>query len=170
MFVFAIDPGNVQSAYALMDNQYTILSKGKSSNEEVMDCMNQTLRIRQSVTVVIEKVACYGMPVGREVFDTCEWIGRFSQQANSIGCTVEYIFRMDEKMNLCHNSKAKDGNIRTALIERFAKHDLKNGKGTKKNPDVFYGVSKDIWAAIAVAVTYLDKIGESTSSERNKYQ
>jgi hypothetical protein len=53
--------------------------------------------------------------------------------------------------------KAKDSNIRQALIDRYAQFDFKNGKGTKANQDVFYGVSKDVWAAIAVGVTYYEK-------------
>ena len=53
--------------------------------------------------------------------------------------------------------KAKDSNIRQALIDRFANFDFKNGKGTAKNKDVFYGVTKDVWSAIAIGVTYYEK-------------
>jgi hypothetical protein len=46
--------------------------------------------------------------------------------------------------------KAKDGNIRQALIDRFGP------VGTKKNPGWFYGFSGDVWQAYAVGVTYAD--------------
>lgn len=158
--VFAIDPGNEQSAWCIMTDDYELLDFGKAPNREVMETMlnrlkNNVIAVSQIKNVIIERVASYGMPVGREVFDTCEWIGRFSQEAEKL-VHIGYIYRKDEKLYICQDSRAKDANIRAALIERFAKHDLKNGRGTKANPDYFYGVKADIWAAIAVAVTYLD--------------
>jgi hypothetical protein len=57
-------------------------------------------------------------------------------------------------MNLCNSMKAKDSNIRQALIDRFGE------VGVKKAPGWFYGFKKDVWAAYAVGVTYLDKIKE----------
>lgn len=163
MIVFAIDPGNEESAWCAMNDKYELLDFDKQPNKKVMDEMISRIskddpdRIFMPLydAVVIERVASYGMPVGREVFETCEWIGRFSQEAEK-QTSVRYIYRRDEKLTLCFDSKAKDANIRAALIERFAKHDFKNGRGTKKDPDYFYGVKADIWAAIAVAVTYLD--------------
>ncbi|MCI8362245.1 MAG: hypothetical protein HFJ41_03805 [Clostridia bacterium] len=68
------------------------------------------------------------MAVGATVFDTCVWIGQFKQKAIENDITVEYIYRKDEKMNICHSMKAKDSNIRQALIDRFGE------VGTKKNP------------------------------------
>ena len=77
--------------------------------------------------MVIEMIASYGMPVGKEVFDTCVWIGRFAEAS---GMPTNYIYRKDEKMNICHSKRAKDSNIRQALIDRFGV------VGTKKNPRV----------------------------------
>lgn len=94
--------------------------------------------------VIIEMIACYGMAVGKEVFETCVWIGRFKQIAKSQEVEVEYIYRKDEKINLCNSMKAKDSNIRQALIDRFGE------VGTKRNPGWFYGFKKDVWSAYAV--------------------
>ena len=67
------------------------------------------------------------MPVGKEVFETCVWIGRFIQIFNS-KINTHFIYRKDEKINICNSMKAKDSNIRQALIDRFGT------VGTEKNP------------------------------------
>lgn len=156
MVIFAIDPGNVYSAFAVVGGDYTIYYKEKCKNDELLEWM-KTFKVDR---VVIERVASYGMPVGREVFDTCEWIGRFTQVAMDLALPVEYIFRHEEKIAICHSPHAGDANIRRALIDRFARQDLKNGKGTKKEPDFFYGFKADMWAAFAVAYTYIEKTKE----------
>lgn len=149
MKILAIDPGNIKSAYCLIDtNTYKPSSFGKQDNNWLLGFMNTQGALFDKV--IIEMIASYGMPVGKEVFDTCVWIGRFKQIAESQDLEVEYIYRKDEKMNICHSMKAKDSNIRQALIDRFGE------VGTKKNPGWFYGFKADIWQAYAVGVTYLD--------------
>lgn len=154
--ILAIDPGNIQSAYCIIDKtSYKPIEFGKIDNNDLREKMLSDLKYFPIETVVIEMIASYGMPVGKEVFDTCVWIGMFIE---TFKCpNTYYIYRKEEKINLCGSMKAKDSNIRQALIDRFAKFDFKNGKGTKKQQDFFYGFSKDVWAAYAVGITWLDK-------------
>ena len=151
MTVLAIDPGNLQSAYCFLDAEtLKPLRFGKVNNHEVLSILASWPYEK----LVIERVASYGMAVGRDVFETCEWVGRFTQAA--LPHRADYLYRREEKLHICGDSRANDANIRRALIDRFARHDLKTGKGTKKNPDWFYGFHADIWAAYAVGVTYIE--------------
>lgn len=157
MKIFAIDPGNVESAYCMIDGgTLRPLEFDKLQNDTLLDNVRWFDTGKVPDVVVIERVASYGMAVGKEVFETCEWVGRFTEAVQTQGIPVEYIYRKDEKLHICHDSRAKDANIRRALIDRFAQHDLKNGRGTKKNPDWFYGFRADIWAAYAVAITWAE--------------
>lgn len=150
--ILAIDPGPVESAYALLDDDLRPVKFGKAEN----DFVNQFVHWNHYKHFVIELVASYGMPVGKEVFDTCVWAGRFIETASRANKSINTLYRKDVKINLCGSMKAKDANIRQALIDRFAQHDFKNGKGTKKKPDWFHGFHSDIWAAYSVGVTYYD--------------
>ena len=162
--ILAIDPGNVESGYVITGNDLEVWDKGKVNNNELMciinDCVMEELEnANADINIAIEKIASYGMPVGIEVFDTCIWIGRFVQEFINLGIKeddIKYIFRKDEKMNLCQSMKANDTTIKQALVDRFAPGQKNYGKGTKKNPGWFYGFKSDIWASYAVAVTYHD--------------
>lgn len=153
MRVLAIDPGNVESAYCFIDSDALRPGEfGKVRNTEILSILN----LCAYNVAAIERVASYGMAVGKDVFETCEWVGRFTQAVRTVWSPVEYIYRRDVKLHICGDSRANDANIRRALIDRFAKHDFKQGKGTKKNPDFFYGFHRDVWAAYAVGITYIE--------------
>lgn len=155
--ILAFDPGDEFTAYCLIDDDRRPVEHGKVENSEALAYLYQMAqREKKPDAIVIEMVASYGMAVGKSVFETCVMIGRLTEAASIIGIVSDYIYRMEEKVTICHDSKAKDSNIRQALIDRFSQHDLKNGKGTKKDPDWFYGFAKDEWAAYAVGTTWLD--------------
>ena len=157
MKVFAIDPGNEYSAYCIIDSEtLKPLEFAKVPNCALYNLIRDR-DFGKTDQAVIEMIASYGMAVGKEVFETIFWIGRFYEVLEQ-KCAVspQRLFRKEEKLHICHDSRANDSNIRQALIDRFAQHDLKNGKGTKKDPDWFYGFKADVWAAYAVAITFAE--------------
>lgn len=146
--ILAIDPGNKQSGWCLFDGQH-VHDSGVLDNEEML----AKVVSHRDKLLAVEMIASYGMPVGREVFETCVWIGRFVQ-SHRPNCW-RLVYRKDVKMHLCHTMKAKDGNIRQAIIDLFPA--TGGGKvpqiGTKANPGPLYGVSSHAWAALGVAIT-----------------
>jgi hypothetical protein len=153
--ILAIDPGNIESAYVILDRDLKPIEFGKVENNKLLPVIDNA-EIIGVKSMATEMVASYGMPVGAEVFETVLWIGRFWERAVKKGYEVVKIYRKDVKMNLCHSMNAKDGNIIQALIDRFAYGVSNRGKGTKKNPGWFYGFKNDIWQAYAIGVTYYD--------------
>lgn len=150
MRILAIDPGSEQSAYVYCD-------EGKIIDHRILKNERLLMKFREfrpKCQMAIEMVASYGMPVGKSVFETCVWIGRFIQEWGPL--YTNKVYRSDVKMHLCKSMRAKDGNIRQALIDRYPA--TGGGKcpqiGIKKQPGPLYGVSKDVWSALAVAVTF----------------
>jgi len=152
--IIAIDPGNTHSGVVIL-KEYKPVFRDKMLNEAIDTFFNETIQ-GEEYSVVIEQIASYGMAVGREVFDTAMWSGRFIEIFTRKGCTVEFVPRMTVKMNLCKSPRAGDSNIIQALVDRFAPGQKNHGKGTKKSPGWFYGFSADIWQAYALGVTYID--------------
>lgn len=158
MRVLAIDPGNEESAYVLLEGS-VVHKKGKILNREMLEVVAFYARGAdlEADACAIEMVASFGMPVGAEIFETCVWVGRFVELWSSLrGHEPTRIVRLRVKQHLCHDSRAKDGNIRAALIDRFGPGKDK-AIGKKANPGPLFGVSADVWSALAVAVTFADQ-------------
>lgn len=151
--LLGIDPGDVDSGWCLIDTaNRRPLAHGKDPNAKVLEL----LYAGQYSAVVIEMVASYGMPVGREVFETCVWIGRYVEAAKLQEHEARLIYRRDIKLHHCRSTAAKDTNIRQALVDRFTPGQPNHGKGTKAEPGWFYGFHRDVWAAYALAVCVAD--------------
>lgn len=158
MKILGIDPGPVQSAYVIIQvPEYSLFQMKMLPNQQVLEHIRYTA-LDLIDKCALEMVQSFGMPVGKEIFETVLWIGRFveawewKQRQRSVEHRAQLIYRTDIKMNICRNTHAKDSNIRQALIDRFGP------PGTKKNPGKTYGLSGDMWSAFAVAVTCADRI------------
>ena len=65
----------------------------------------------------------------------------------SLRPAVRLVYRKDVKLHLCGSPRAKDPNIRQALLDKLGP------VGTKRQPGPCYGVKSHAWAALGVAVT-----------------
>lgn len=144
--ILAIDPGTTHSGWVSLRDGVPVVF-GKWDNEDLID----HVRLSRDDRMAVEMVASYGMPVGAEVFETCVWAGRFIE---AFGGDSTRVYRKDVKMHLCGQTRAKDGNVRQALIDRFGGKDKAIGK--KSSPGPCYGMAGDVWQALALAVTVHD--------------
>ena len=151
--VLAIDPGTEKSGWVIYDHgKREIQAKGIDKNADLLDKFRG-----DGAKVVIEMIASYGMPVGKDVFETCVWIGRFIDAFGGEEW-VDRIYRKEVCLHLCQSNRASDANIRRALLDMFPK--TGGGKeesvGIKAAPGPLYGVTTHMWAALGVAVTYAE--------------
>jgi hypothetical protein len=159
--VIGIDPGTERSAFVMFDGK-TVMAHGILANGE----LEAQPTLWKHEHIFCEMIASYGMAVGASVFETCVWIGRFMSQAfSSSGRDLHRVFRKDIKLHLCNSPRAKDGNVRQALIDRLGP------QGTKKAPGPTYGVKSHEWAALAVAVYGWDQtFGRASDLSKTKQQ
>lgn len=157
MNVFCVDPGTFCSAYAVWDG-VKILDKGHVENDHMTTVLAGYSARSGGLADVevggIEIMRGFGMPVGKEVFATCYWIGRWASlwARNRAGRFPVPIDRKDVAVHHCLKASAGDTNISAALKDRFG------GKGTTKEPGVFFGVAgADMWSACALAVYLHDR-------------
>ena len=144
--VFAIDPGNFETAYFVLRGDGTFGGFSKVSNHVFLEQLRTLMVLDREVPTVKRTFACemvgsYGMAVGASVFETCVMIGRIQE---IVGPSLRLIPRSSVKSTI---KGRNDSEIRTRLIEQFGP------PGTKKKPGKTYGVTSDCWAALALAET-----------------
>jgi hypothetical protein len=151
MKILAIDPGPDSSAYVSYDTETKApvpYGFNKIPNKILLKAIEE---LEDPVKwpygdveyCAIEQVASYGMAVGAEIFETVYSVVRIPRKA--------------VKIHLCGNMKAKDTNIRQAIIDRYGGKD--KAIGTKKTGyGVLHGFSADTWSALAVAITAAETV------------
>ena len=153
--ILAIDPGTTQSGFVRFDGA-RVLESGVLPNDDMLRKVQCAVGRLEAQVLAIEMIASYGMAVGREVFETCVWIGRF-QQAWNTPEAVRLVYRRTVKLHVCKSAKANDSEIRRGLLDLFPATGggATPQVGTKAKPGPLYGVSSHAWPALGVAVTVL---------------
>ena len=179
--ILAVDPGTTESAYVYYRGGEISLFD-KLPNESMLIVIGSG----GADLMAIEMPACYGMEVGQSIMETCEWVGIFR---HAFGLRKAYkVYRKARNhkngvegvcMHLCKNNRAKDKNVRQAIIDLYGGDEKAiggvrcrkcNGKGWfgagrpvcpvcngdkwKSPPGPLKGIVDDAWAALAVAITF----------------
>lgn len=148
--IIAIDPGTTQSAVVVYAPEaLRVEAAFINDNEQIRTYLYAA--DTWADLLAIEMIASYGMAVGKEVFETCLWIGRFVEAWSMSREPSRLVYRRDVKLHLCGTARAKDPNVRQALLDRWGGRE--NAMGKKKAPGPLFGLKTHLWPALAVAVT-----------------
>ena len=147
MKIIAVDPGTERSAMILWDGRKIHMARILSNP----DTRDQIYGFGAPKPMLfIEQIECYGMVMGQTTLETVFWSGRFAEAAINCGIEVGRMVRRDIKLHHCGSMRAKDSNVRRALIDKYGP------PGTKKKPGATYGLKADLWQAFALA-TYISE-------------
>lgn len=182
--LLAIDPGDKISAWVVFapwkqpDKHlapFRVGGFGRAKNADLRNAMGKfSTEQRATHRMIIEMLRARGMPTANQEFETCVQIGMFRKLW--LPGLWSYAFRGDIKLCLCGMARAKDTNVRSALIELWGgekramagkKCPKCKGKGWcgvgrptcpdchgnkwEIKPGPLAGMAQDEWAALAVA-------------------
>lgn len=161
--ILALDPGSSETGWAIIDSDRPRrVDGGEMTNLEVLEALRGGTT--EADVVLIEFPGAWGITAATavQVMETIWWIGRFTEA--SLPVELQRVTRDAVKRQLLGktNVPKADAAIRGLLIDRYAAiaGDPLGGKaaaiGTKAAPGPLYGIKADAWAALALAVAYLD--------------
>ena len=154
--ILCVDPGTTHSGVVEFDGVNIIPVSAKYDNEELVQLLRNVGPRGNGYLkhMAIEMIASYGMAVGESTFETVRWIGRLQEAFNEPDTTL--VYRKNVKMFLCNSMRAKDANIRRAILDLFPA--TGGGKtpqiGTKSQPGPLFGVTSHMMSALAVGLWY----------------
>lgn len=147
--IIGIDPGPTESAYTILNDDGTVNKSQKIDNFSLLQMLGEYGIAGEHIC--IEMIASYGMAVGKEVFETCVWIGRFMQRYNEWSCIKpQRVTRKEIANHVCGSPRANDSNVRQAMLDRYGE------KGTRSNPGPLFGFKADMFASLAVSTYAFD--------------
>lgn len=156
MAILAIDPGPVQSAAVVLTTHREIIDKYLACNEDMLLFIAK----HYNESLVIEMMSSYGQAVGREIFETCVWIGRFRQYwtdlrfLDELPSEVLLPTRKEVLRYWCCNN---DSEIIEAIVRLWGGTSRRAVVGTDRKPGPLYGIKRDLWQALALGMYALER-------------
>lgn len=145
-----------------MDRECGLLAFGKDANDQVLG-MCRAGSVADGALwfdeLVVEFPAPRNQLAGVDLFETMYWVGRFEEASDLEPFRID---RKDVKMAVCGSPRARDSDIRKALIERWGGEEAAIGK--KADPGPLFGVAGDVWAALGVAVAWVVRVGHQKTA------
>lgn len=166
MRILAIDPGSKQSAWLFFEDGHPA-PFGIYPNDELLDCLRKpadsfaTFKSGLDLVVIETIEPRYGLQMGWETLDTSRWIGRFQEAAEPLPVVLLKRSEILRHLGIVTSPRkgekrvSADSGIRQALTDQFGGKDV--AIGLKATPGPLHGISKDVWSALAIAVTYADQ-------------
>lgn len=156
MRVIGLDPGTEQSGWVLWDSGAEKVERfAIEPNTAVRDVLRNLQA--EADELVIEEFESFGMAVGKEVFRTVFWSGRFAEcwerlrAGRGSGERAYLMPRRAVKIAHCGTSRGNDATVWQSLVDRFGK------PGTKGEPGVLFGIKSHMRSALALAVAFADQ-------------
>lgn len=160
-YITAVDPGPEYSAIVKWDGEH-ILGRDYVESDKFREYLS--LESSKPNHIICEGLQCFGMAVGQSTFVTAYLVGSIREYCRTSGLDFTIIFRNNVKLHHCHSPRAKDANIRQALIDRLG------APGTKKQPGPTFGITADLWSALAIALYAWDTKIWNSSPGKNAIQ
>ena len=150
-----LDPGTTKTGWVVFDpKEERVLHAGHEPNEFVISLLECG---GLGDKVIMECFAAQGMPLGESSIETVRWEGRFMERARTEVCRIS---RREIKLLICNSSRAKDSNVRQALVDLYAYGYSNHGYGTVKEPSplrCLKGTGSHGFSALAVVTAWLRK-------------
>lgn len=169
--VIGIDPGTTHSAIVALRGK-EIIQHGRYPNDQALVILRDWSQINEPPTMAVENISGQRrLPggrgfaaVGQETFETCVWIGRFTERYGEH--RTHRLERSEVVRHVCGKiPRAKEGQkkvsrdtlVRQGIIDLYAKH-CADPIGKSKEPGPLFKISADQWSALAIAITFRDTV------------
>ncbi len=175
-FIYGIDPGTERSGYVLIARRdYELVDAQVIDNPTLRMYMRNPPKLPHEAELCVEFMVPRGMPTSAEEMRTMFELGRIVE---AWGAEYRPITRQEVKMAICGTPRAKDANIRAAIIDIYGgeavaiggkKCGVCKGKGWlgrgretcpecsgacyQSAPGPLKGVTSHAWQALGVALT-----------------